>query len=148
MKSFGKKNLLLQAIFKFCTIKCLLKIYCNALKTALLNAFGKSQLQKDAELIDISGLGDKKPSAFLRYLESLNNDADTLRRAFFLAQLPSQVRAILAAQEFPNLQELALAADRIIEANELLPINSVSALSPRHLKNLQTTTHHSLPSTS
>ena len=109
----------------------------NALKTALLNAFGKSQLQKDAELINISGLGDKKPSAFLRYLESLNNDANTLRRAFFLAQLPSQVRAILAAQEFPNLQELALAADRIIEANELLPINSVSALSPRHPKNLQ-----------
>ena len=105
-----------------------------ALKTALLNAFGKSQLQKDAELINISGLGDKKPSAFLRYLESLKNDPDTLRRAFFLAQLPSQVRAILAAQEFPNLQELALAADRIIEANELLPINSVSALS---LKNLQ-----------
>ena len=111
----------------------------NALKTALLNAFGKSPLQKDAELINISGLGDKKPAAFLRYLESLNNDADTLRRAFFLAQLPSQVRAILAAKEFPNLglQELALAADRIIEANELLPINSVSALSPRHLKNLQ-----------
>ena len=109
----------------------------NALKTALLNAFGKSQLQKDAELLNISGLWDKKPSAFLRYLESLNNDADTLRRAFFLAQLPSQVRAILAAQEFPNLQELALAADRIIEANELLPINSISALGPRHLKNLQ-----------
>ena len=109
----------------------------NALKTALLNAFGKSQLQKDAELINISGLGDKKPSAFLRYLESLNNDADTLRRAFFLAQLPSQVRAILAAQEFSNLQELALAADRIIEANKLFLINSVSALSPRHLKNLQ-----------
>ena len=109
----------------------------NALKTALLNAFGKSQLQKDAELINISGLGDKKPSAFLRYLESLNNDADTLRRVFFLAQLPSQVRAILAAQEFPNLQELALAADRIIEANELLPINSVSALSLRLAPSLQ-----------
>ena len=57
---------------------------------------------------------------------------------FFLAPLPSPVRAILAAHEFPNLQELALAADRIIEALELLlPINSVSALSPRHLKNLQ-----------
>ena len=55
----------------------------NALKTALLNAFGKSQLQKDAELLNISGLGDKKPYAFLRYLESLNNDADTFRRAFF-----------------------------------------------------------------
>ena len=109
----------------------------NALKTALLNTFDKFQLQKDAKLLNISGLGDKKPSAFLRYLESLNNDADTLRRAFFLAQLPSQVRAILAAQKFPNLQELASAADRIIEANELLPTNSVSALSPRNFRNLQ-----------
>ena len=107
----------------------------NALKTALLNAFGKSQLQKDAKLHNISGLGDKKLSAFLSYLESLNNDADTLRRAFFLAQLPSQVRAILlAAQKFPNLQELASAADRIIEVNELLPTNSVSSLSPRNLQ--------------
>ena len=33
---------------------------CNALKTALLNAFGKSQLQKDAELLNISGLRDKE----------------------------------------------------------------------------------------
>ena len=32
----------------------------NALKTALLNAFGNSQLQKDAELLNISGLGDTK----------------------------------------------------------------------------------------
>ena len=55
----------------------------QALKTALLNAFGKSQMQKDSELLNISGLGDRKPSAFLRYLESLNNDAETLRRAFF-----------------------------------------------------------------
>lgn len=93
----------------------------QALKTALLNAFGKSQMQKDSELLNISGLGDRKPSAFLRYLESLNNDAETLRRAFFLAQLPSQVRAILAVQEFQDLHELAIAADRIIEANDLLP---------------------------
>ena len=45
----------------------------NDLKTALLNALGKSQLQKDAELLNISGLGDKKLSAFLRYLEFLNS---------------------------------------------------------------------------
>ena len=107
------------------------------MKTALLNAFSKSQLQKDAELLNISGLGDKNPSAFLRYLESLNNDADTLRQVFFLAQLPSQVRAILAAQEFPNLQELASAADQIIEANKLLPTNSVLGLNPRNYRNLQ-----------
>ena len=80
------------------------------MKTALLNAFGKFQLQKDTKLLNIFGLGDKKHSAFLQYLQSLNNDADTLCE-HFLAQLLSQVHAILAAQEFQDLQELALAAD-------------------------------------
>ena len=90
-----------------------------ALKTALISAFGKSQTQKDNELFSIRGLGDRKPSSLLRKIESLNNDADTLRRAFFLAQLPSQVRAILASQNFADIHELALTADRIVEANNL-----------------------------
>ena len=89
------------------------------LKTALLGAFGKSQARKDAELLNISGLGDRSPSALLRKLESLNNDAETLRRAFFLAQLPAQVRSILALQEFPDIHDLAKAADRIVEANNI-----------------------------
>ena len=55
----------------------------DAIKEALLGAFGKTQAQKDAELLNILGLGDRTPSALLRKLESLNNNADTLRRAFF-----------------------------------------------------------------
>ena len=31
----------------------------NALQAALLSAFGKSQTLKDAELLNISGLGDR-----------------------------------------------------------------------------------------
>ena len=91
----------------------------GTLKTALLGAFGKSQTQKDAELLNISGLGDRTPSSLLRKLESLNNDAETLRRAFFLAQLPSQVRSILALQDFEDIHELAKAADRIVEAQKI-----------------------------
>ena len=79
----------------------------DAIKEALLGAFGKTQAQKDAELLNISGLGDRTPSALLRKLESLNNNADTLRRAFFLAQLPTQVRSILAIQDFATIQDLA-----------------------------------------
>ena len=97
------------------------------LKTALLGAFGKSQARKDAELFNISGLGDRSPSALLRKIESLNNDAETLRRAFFLAQLPAQVRSILALQEFPDIHDLAKAADRIVEANNIL--QTVTAVS-------------------
>ena len=108
------------------------------LKTALLGAFGKSQARKDAELLNISGLGDRSPSALLRKLESLNNDAETLRRAFFLAQLPAQVRSILALQEFPDIHDLAKAADRIVEANNIsqtvtaVSVDRPSSASQRH----------------
>ena len=100
----------------------------NALKAALLSAFGKNQAQKDAKLLNISGLGDRTLSALLRKLESLNNDAETLRRAFFLAQLPSQVRAILALQDFPNIHDLATAADRIVEAQSISQTGTAAAV--------------------
>ena len=91
----------------------------ETLKTALLGAFGKSQARKDAELLNISGSSDRSPSALLQKLESLNNDAETLRRAFFIAQLPTQVRSILALQEFLEIHDLAKAADRIVEVNNI-----------------------------
>ena len=88
----------------------------DALKTALLAAFGKTQAQKDSELISIMGLGHMKPTALLRRLQSLNSDPTTLFRAHFLALLPSEVRSVLAGLEIPNIDDLAKAADRIIEA--------------------------------
>ena len=116
-----------------------------ALKTALISAFGKSQTQKDNELFSICGLGDRKPSSLLRKIESLNNDADTLRRAFFLAQLPSQVCAILASQNFADIHDLALTADRIVEANNL-PQPAVNTIDRRktptnHVKRSGPETH-------
>jgi hypothetical protein len=88
----------------------------NSLKTALLAAFGKTQAQKDSELLSITGLGDVKPSALLRRLQSLNNDPATLFRAHFLALLPSEVRSVLAGQDIPQIADLAKAADRVMEA--------------------------------
>ena len=72
----------------------------------------------------------QKPSSLLRKIESLNNDADTLRRAFFLAQLPSQDRAILESQNFADIHELAFTADRIVEANHL-PQPAVNTIARR-----------------
>ena len=69
--------------------------------------------------MNISGLDNRSPLALLRKLQSLNNDAETVRRAFFLAQLPTQVRSILALQEFLDRHDLAKAADRIVEANNI-----------------------------
>ena len=74
----------------------------NALKTALLAAFGKTWTQKDSELFSITGLGDMKPTALLRRLQTLNSDPKTLFRAHFLALLPSEVRCVLAGREIPT----------------------------------------------
>ena len=90
----------------------------GALKKALLQAFAKTQVQKDSELLSLTGLGDMKPTALLRKLLSLNTDANTLMRAHFLALLPADVRTVLAGREIDDLAELAKAADRVLEARQ------------------------------
>ena len=37
----------------------------DALKAALIKAFGKTQAEKDQELLSLNGLGDRKPSELL-----------------------------------------------------------------------------------
>ena len=99
-----------------------------ALKSALIKAFGKTQAQKDNELLSLSGLGDKKPSALLRHIRSLNADPETLLRALFLAQLPTEVRQILAGSAKTDLDELATDADRIMEASQTSSLPGISGV--------------------
>ncbi|GFN92154.1 Gag-Pol polyprotein [Plakobranchus ocellatus] len=85
------------------------------IKRALLKAFGKSQAQRDNELLNLNGLGDRKPTALLRKINALNDDPQSLKRALFLSNLPSDIRSIFAGQDFSDIQKLAEAADRIWE---------------------------------
>ena len=87
----------------------------SVLKRALLKAFGKSQAQRDNELLNLNGLGDRKPTALLRKINALNDDPQSLKRALFLSNLPTDIRSILAGQDFGDIQKLAEAADRIWE---------------------------------
>lgn len=89
-----------------------------ALKTALIKAFGRTQAEKDNELLSLSGLGDRKPSGLLRHIRSLNADPETLLRALFLAQLPIEVRQVLAGSAITDLDEMAANADRIMEVSQ------------------------------
>jgi len=99
----------------------------DALKAGLIEAFGKSQAAKDNELLSLAGLGDRKPSSLLRYIESLNADPQTLLRAVFMAQMPTEVRRVLAGSSTTDLH--ALDADAIMEAN--CPFSTtVSAVTP------------------
>ena len=88
----------------------------NTLKKALIKTFGKSQAKKNAELLNLNGLGDKRPTALLRKTNALNGDPQTLKHALFLANLPSDVRSILAGRNFTDTDALAEATDRIWEA--------------------------------
>lgn len=98
------------------------------LKEALLATFGKSQSERDAELLSLNGLGDRRPTALLRKIENLNNDPKTLKRALFLANLPPTMRPILAAQNIPEMDKLAEAADRIWEVNHGQVLTNISSV--------------------
>lgn len=87
----------------------------NHLKRTLIKTFGKSQSQKDTELLNLNGLGDKRPTALLRKINALNDDPKTLKRALFLMNLPTDIRSILAGQDIHDTDDLAEAADRIWE---------------------------------
>ena len=91
----------------------------DKLKAALIAAFGKSQAEKDQELLNLNGLGDRKPSELLQHMNNLNADPETLFKAMFFSQLPPGVRRILATSAKTDIGELAIEADRITEVSRL-----------------------------
>ena len=70
---------------------------------------------------------DDPSSALLRKINALNNDPQTLKRARFLANLPSEIRSVLVAQHFTDTEQqlLAAAADRVWESQSY-NINHIS----------------------
>ena len=84
-------------------------------------------MEKDQELLNLNGLGDKKPSELLQHMKNLNADPNTLFKALFLAQLPPDVRRILATSSKTDINELASEADRITEVTRLTQDVQVNA---------------------
>ena len=101
----------------------------DTLKAALIDAFGKTQAQKDQDILNINGLGDKKPSELLQHMNNLNADPKTLFKALFLAQLPPEVHQILALSDKTDIKELAKEADRIMEVSRLSGSSQVNSTS-------------------
>ena len=102
----------------------------DALKTLLISTFGLTQADKDASLLAISGLGDRKPSGLLRYMNSLTTTDDQksmVYRTLFLRQLPESVRVVLARDPPTSITDLAEAADDILAAQT--PASDIAAVS-------------------
>jgi len=111
----------------------------DTLKAALIDAFGKTQAQKDQDILNINGLGEKKPSELLQHMNNLNADPKTLFKALFLAQLPPEVRQILALSDKTEIKDLAKEADRIMEVSQLSnsQVNSTSGFRPARCTTFQ-----------
>lgn len=87
------------------------------LKQELIRRLSISEQQRVERLLNDEERGDRKPSAFLRHLQSLAGPSkdDSILRQLWMRRLPGQVQAILAAQSDLTLDKLAELADKITE---------------------------------
>lgn len=90
----------------------------NYLKTQLIKRLSASRKQKIRKLLTEEEIGDRKPSALLRYLRGLGaTKEDDLLKELWMRRLPDNVRAILTAQVDVSLDTLADIADDILEGS-------------------------------
>lgn len=85
------------------------------LKTELIKRLSASNEKKVQQLLMHEELGDRKPSQFLRHLQSLaaQQIPDDFLRTIWISRLPLNIQTVLAAQPSAGLDILADLADRI-----------------------------------
>ena len=110
-----------------------------ALKGALIQRLAASQVQRIRRLLEHEELGDRKPSQFLRHLQTLAGATvpDELIRTLWLGRLPSQMQVILATRTEDRLSEVADQADRIHEVTSTT-VTTVAAASTSASNSLET----------
>ena len=88
----------------------------EVLKATLLDEYEATQFQKDTAVLNMHGLGDRRPSGLLQYMRSHNSEPQTLFRALFLNQLPPEVPCMLAQTPDVDLDTLTKTANRILQS--------------------------------
>ncbi|KAK3792624.1 hypothetical protein RRG08_035956 [Elysia crispata] len=88
----------------------------EALKSFLCSAFGLSETERANTLLDLSGLGDRKPLQLMDSMLALVGDHKPcfIFKQIFFRQLPEKVRVPLANSPKTDLRMLSLEADRIL----------------------------------
>ena len=104
------------------------------LKQKLMEVYGLTDDQKADRLLDLSGIGDWKPSQLCAHIQSLTVGQDVLLRRIFLRQLPEDVRVQVAALDMGSLPELARKADVIMAAKRAPSSIYASAFQPQKKK--------------
>ena len=105
----------------------------TALKEALVAAFGKTQLDKDTEFLNLKHLDDRDPRSVARQIDSLLEDPASLPRAVMINLLPQDVRVALATVEgLDTHHKVAAQAYRIINMKkDRSTVNAVRSQPPR-----------------
>ena len=88
-----------------------------ALKSALVDCYGRSQATRYNDLIELTrpgALGDRRPMQFYLHMRSLSaGDNDAWERAIFLNAMPAEVRTVLSNSNAPNTKRLAIEAGQV-----------------------------------
>ncbi|KAJ8914416.1 hypothetical protein NQ315_017510 [Exocentrus adspersus] len=89
----------------------------KTLKTQLVKRLNTFQEQKTRRLLEMEEMGDRKPSQFLRHLQTLAGTtvSDSMLRTLWFSRLPSSMQTMLAAQQDLSLERLADLADSILD---------------------------------
>lgn len=89
----------------------------NKLKTELIKRLSASQEKKVRQLLTHEELGDRKPSQFLRHLQTLAGPSvpDDFIRTLWAGRLPTNIQTVIASQHKLPLTEVAELADTIYD---------------------------------
>ncbi|XP_025833260.1 uncharacterized protein LOC112905320 [Agrilus planipennis] len=95
----------------------------GVLKSELIKRLSTSQEQKTRRLLELEEMGGRKPSQFLRHLQTLAGPTvpDTMLRTLWFARLPPNMQAILAAHRDLSLVKIAELADSIADLTDHRP---------------------------
>lgn len=99
------------------------------IKERIIATFSTSAEAKLRKLLKGQVAAHGKPSHTLALMRNLNNGScpDNVLRSIFLDLMPEQCRTILAVSKCEELQDLALLADKIVEAVEPVAVHAVAA---------------------
>ncbi|CAH2036803.1 unnamed protein product, partial [Iphiclides podalirius] len=100
----------------------------EALKERLLQVFEESETRQFQKLLGEMELGSQKPSQLLRHLARSKIPDPTLQ-IMWNSHLPAAVQAVLAVTEGKELDNLAVIADKVIEATRPAELSAVATSS-------------------
>lgn len=104
----------------------------KALKDRLLEAYGLSQHERAARLLEPQRLGDESPAVLMEKMENIRGDLsmDAMFRWLFLRQMPDDIRAILVAAKHTDNRQLALAAEELWKQRRAAASPAVHTVAP------------------